>query len=40
MPLRGLLAERPELGLDLDGIFDLGHYTRHAREIVGRLQDA
>jgi adenylosuccinate lyase len=35
-PLRSLLAER-DLGLDLDAIFDLAHYTRHAREIVGRL---
>jgi adenylosuccinate lyase len=35
-PLRDLLAER-DLGLDLDEIFDLGHYTRHAQEIVGRL---
>jgi adenylosuccinate lyase len=35
-PLRGLLAER-DLGLDLDAIFDLAHYTRHAREIVARL---
>jgi adenylosuccinate lyase len=34
--LRELLAER-DLGLDLDAIFDLGHYTRHARELVGRL---
>jgi len=40
VPLRDLLAARPELGLDLDQIFDLGHYTRHAAEIVGRLQDA
>ena len=39
-PLRELLEERPELGLELDEIFDLGHYTRHAAEIVGRLQDA
>ena len=39
-PLRELLEERPELGLDLDEIFDLGHYTRHAAEIVARLQDA
>jgi adenylosuccinate lyase len=36
-PLRELLEARPELGLDLDEIFDLGHYTRHAPEIVGRL---
>jgi adenylosuccinate lyase len=35
-PLRELLAER-DLGLDLDAIFDLAHYTRHAREVVGRL---
>jgi adenylosuccinate lyase len=35
-PLRDLLAMR-DLGLDLDAIFDLAHYTRHAREVVGRL---
>jgi adenylosuccinate lyase len=35
-PLRGLLEER-RLGLDLDAVFDLGAYTRHAGEIVGRL---
>jgi adenylosuccinate lyase len=35
-PLHDLLAER-DLGLDLEEIFDLGHYTRHAGEIVGRL---
>jgi adenylosuccinate lyase len=35
-PLRDLLARR-DLGLDLDEIFDLAHYTRHAPEIVGRL---
>ena len=35
-PLRALLAER-DLGLDLDAIFDLAHYTRHARAVVGRL---
>jgi adenylosuccinate lyase len=38
-PLRELLAARPELGLDLDAVFDLGAYTRHAREIVGRLDE-
>jgi adenylosuccinate lyase len=36
-PLRELLAER-DLGLDLDAVFDLGAYTRHAHEIVGRLE--
>jgi adenylosuccinate lyase len=35
--LREILEEQPELGLDLDEIFDLGHYTRYAAEIVGRL---
>jgi adenylosuccinate lyase len=34
--LRELLAER-ELGLDLDAIFALAHYTRHARAVVARL---
>jgi adenylosuccinate lyase len=36
--LRSLLEAEPELGLDLDAIFDLGHYTKHAHEIVGRLE--
>jgi adenylosuccinate lyase len=35
-PLRDLLAAQ-DLGLDLDAVFDLGAYTRHAAEIVGRL---
>jgi adenylosuccinate lyase len=35
-PLRDLLAAR-DLGLDLDAIFDLDHFTRHARAVVGRL---
>jgi adenylosuccinate lyase len=34
--LRDLLAAR-DLGLDLDAVFDLSAYTRHAHEIVGRL---
>ena len=34
--LRDLLAER-DLGLDLDAIFDLRHFTRHAHAIVARL---
>ena len=36
-PLRELLEAQPELGLDLDAVFDLGAYTTHAAEIVGRL---
>lgn len=39
IPLRDLLAERPELDLDLDAIFDLGDATRWSGEIVGRLDD-
>jgi adenylosuccinate lyase len=35
-PLRDLLAAR-DLALDLDEIFDLAHYTRHAREVIARL---
>jgi adenylosuccinate lyase len=34
--LRELLAAR-DVGLDLDELFDLGHYTRFAERIVGRL---
>jgi adenylosuccinate lyase len=36
-PLRELLEAQPELGLDLDEVFDLGAYTRYATEIVSRL---
>ena len=36
-PLRELLEAQPQLGLDLDEVFDLGAYTTHAAEIVGRL---
>ena len=36
-PLRELLAAQPDLALDLDAVFDLGAYTRHATEIVDRL---
>jgi adenylosuccinate lyase len=36
VPLRELI-EHQQLGLDLDAVFDPGAYTRHAAEIVGRL---
>jgi adenylosuccinate lyase len=43
-PLRELLNSEvasdpsgPVAQLDLDAIFDLGHYSRHAEAIVGRL---
>ena len=35
-PLRRLLEQR-NLGIDLDAVFDLCAYTRHAHEIVARL---
>ena len=39
-PLRELLtAEPPAAGLDLDAIFDYGHFVRHAQEIVARLDE-
>ena len=38
-PLRDLLAQE-SLGLDLDAVFDLSAYVRHAHEIVGRLDDS
>jgi adenylosuccinate lyase len=38
--LRGLLEAEPQAeGLDLDAIFDYGHYVRYAEEIVGRLEE-
>jgi adenylosuccinate lyase len=37
-PFRRLLDEAHP-GLDLDAIFDPGAFTKHAREIVGRLDD-
>jgi adenylosuccinate lyase len=40
-PLRQLAAADERCsGLDLDAVFDLGHYTKHADELVGRLADA
>jgi adenylosuccinate lyase len=39
-PLRDLLAgDERAAGLDLDAIFDYGHYTRYATEIVDRLDE-
>jgi adenylosuccinate lyase len=40
VPLRELLAaDERAAGLDLDAIFDYAHYTRHAGEIIARLED-
>jgi adenylosuccinate lyase len=39
-PLRELLAGEPAAAeLDLEAIFDYGHYTRYAAEIVARLEE-
>jgi adenylosuccinate lyase len=38
-PLRDLLAARDDVDFDLDAVFDLGHFTRHARAIVARLDE-
>jgi adenylosuccinate lyase len=39
-PLRDLLAaDERASGLDLDAIFDYSHYTRHAGEILARLDE-
>jgi adenylosuccinate lyase len=38
-PLRGLLAvDERARSLDLEAIFDYDHYTRHAAEIIARLE--
>ncbi len=37
VPLRELLEHQHLARLDLDAVFDYGAYTRHAAEIVGRL---
>jgi adenylosuccinate lyase len=36
-PLRSLLEAEPEVELDLDAIFDYGHYLRHVPEVMKRL---
>ncbi len=39
-PLRDLLAaDERAAGLDLDAIFDYGHFVRHAEEILARLDE-
>jgi adenylosuccinate lyase len=39
-PLRTLLeAEPAAAGLDLDALFDTARFTRHAADIVGRLDE-
>jgi adenylosuccinate lyase len=36
-PLRDLLAAEPGLDIDLDAVFDYGHYTRFVPEVLTRL---
>ena len=36
-PLRSLLEDEPGVELDLDAIFDYGHYLRHVPEVLRRL---
>jgi adenylosuccinate lyase len=38
VPLRELLEARPELGIDLDEIFDVGRFARYAEQIVARIE--
>jgi adenylosuccinate lyase len=37
-PLRDLLEAEPGVDLDLDVVFDYGHYTRHVPELIRRLE--
>jgi adenylosuccinate lyase len=37
-PLRALLEREPGVSLDLDAIFDYGHYVRHVPTILQRLE--
>jgi adenylosuccinate lyase len=40
IPMRELLAaDERAAGLDLDAIFDFGHYIRYSNEIVSRLDE-
>ena len=37
-PLRTLLEREPGVDLDLDAVFDYGHYVRHVPEVLARLE--
>jgi adenylosuccinate lyase len=37
-PLRELLEKEPDVELDLDAVFDYGHYIRHVPEVLARLE--
>src|SRR4051812_20451931 len=38
-PLRTLLEAEPDVDLDLDDVFDYGHYVRHVPEVLARLEE-
>ena len=38
-PLRTLLEDEPGIDLDLDALFDYGHYTRHVPAVLARLEE-
>jgi adenylosuccinate lyase len=38
-PLRELLEREPGVDLDLDAVFDYGHYVRHVPEVLARLEE-
>ena len=38
-PLRTLLEHEPGIDLDLDALFDYGHYTRHVPAVLARLEE-
>jgi adenylosuccinate lyase len=37
-PLRTLVEQEPGVELDLDAVFDYGHYVRHVPEVLARLE--
>jgi len=37
-PLRSLLEAEDGVELELDAIFDYGHYTRHVPEVLDRME--
>jgi adenylosuccinate lyase len=38
-PLRTLLEQEPGVEVDLDAVFDYGHYIRHVPEVLERLEE-
>jgi adenylosuccinate lyase len=38
-PLRTLLQQEPGVEIDLEAVFDYGHYTRHVQTAMARLEE-